>query len=110
MGKASEVILALHPVTFRYKQKIDPTGSPQYGLIAEEVEKIAPDLVVHDNNHQILTVRYDAVNAMLLNEFRKQHQVVEDQSKNIDLQQNEIAALNTRLDNLEREIESRKKF
>jgi Chaperone of endosialidase len=75
MDKASEAILALKPVTFHYKS--DNTGTPQFGLIAEEVAAVNPDLVVHDENGEIYTVRYDAVNAMLLNEFLKQHQKVE---------------------------------
>src|SRR4029450_7747164 len=71
MDKASESILALTPVTFHYKS--DSTGTPQFGLIAEEVAKVNPDLVVRDKNGEIYTVRYEAVNAMLLNEFLKEH-------------------------------------
>jgi trimeric autotransporter adhesin len=78
MDKASEVILALRPVTFRYKSEIDPERTPQVGLLAEEVEKVNPDLVVRDKNGELLTVRYDAVNAMLLNEFLKEHRKVEE--------------------------------
>jgi hypothetical protein len=77
MDKASEAILALKPVTFRYKQEIDPARSPQFGLVAEEVEKIDPDLVVRDGEGKVNTVRYEAVNAMLLNEFLKEHRKVE---------------------------------
>ncbi len=77
MEKASEAILALEPVTFRYKHEIDPTGSPQFGLVAEEVEKVNPDLVVRDAERKVNTVRYEAVNAMLLNEFLKEHRKVE---------------------------------
>jgi hypothetical protein len=73
MAKASEAILALRPVTFRYKQDLDPDGIPQFGLIAEEVEKVNPDLVARDEDGQVSTVRYEAVNAMLLNEFLKEH-------------------------------------
>ena len=69
MDKASEAILALKPVTFRYKEEIDPDGIPQFGLIAEEVEKVNPDLVARDEKRKPMTVRYEAVNAMLLNEF-----------------------------------------
>ena len=76
MDKASEAILALKPVTFRYKQELDPDGIPQFGLIAEEVEKVNPDLVVRDEDGKIYTVRYEAVNAMLLNEFLKEHRKV----------------------------------
>ena len=65
MDRASEAILALQPVTFRYKQELDPDGIPQFGLIAEQVEKVNPDLVAHDEKGQVHTVRYEAVNAML---------------------------------------------
>src|SRR5206468_4395710 len=77
MDKASEVILALKPVTFHYRS--DKTNTPQFGLIAEEVADVDPDLVVRDDNGEIYTVRYDQVNAMLLNEFLKEHQKVEEQ-------------------------------
>jgi Chaperone of endosialidase len=77
MDKISEAILALKPVTFHYKN--DNTGTRQFGLIAEDVAKVNPDLVVRDNNGEIYTVRYDAVNAMLLNEFLKEHKKVEQQ-------------------------------
>ena len=73
MGKASEGILALKPVTFRYKKDIDPDSIPQFGLVAEEVEKVNPALVARDAKGEVYTVRYDAVNAMLLNEFLKEH-------------------------------------
>jgi hypothetical protein len=76
MGKESEAILALRPVTFRYKKEIDPAGIAQFGLVAEEVEKVNPDLVVRDSDGKPYTVRYDAVNAMLLNEFLKAHRKV----------------------------------
>ena len=90
MDKASEVILALKPVTFRYKKELDPTGVPQFGLVAEQVEKVNPDLVVRDANGKVYSVRYEAVNAMLLNEFLKEHKKVEEQQK-------EIAALAAQL-------------
>ena len=77
MDKTSETILALKPVSFRYKQDVDPHGIPQFGLIAEEVEKIAPDLVTRDEEGKPYGVRYDAVNAMLLNEFLKEHKQVQ---------------------------------
>ena len=76
MDKASEAILALKPVTFRYKQELDPEGIPQFGLVAEDVEKVNPDLVVRDDEGKAYTVRYEAVNAMLLNEFLKEHRKV----------------------------------
>jgi hypothetical protein len=78
METASEAILALRPVTFRYKHEIDPNGIPQFGLVAEEVEKVNPDLVSRDAQGKVFTVRYEAVNAMLLNEFLKEHRRVEE--------------------------------
>jgi len=77
MDKASEAILALQPVTFRYKHELDADGIPQFGLVAEEVEKVNPDLVARDEQGKPYTVRYEAVNAMLLNEFLKAHRKVE---------------------------------
>src|SRR5438034_3788019 len=76
MDKASEPILALKPVTFCYKEELDPDQIPQFGLIAEEVEKVDPDLVARDDDGKLTTVRYEAVNAMLLNEFLKEHRRV----------------------------------
>jgi len=75
--------LALKPVSFRYKSEIDPEGIPQFGLIAEEVEKVNPDLVGRDENGEVNTVRYEAVNAMLLNEFLKEHRSVAEQQSTI---------------------------
>jgi len=84
IDKASEAILALKPVTFHYKSaKSNAAGRPQFGLIAEEVAKVNPDLVVRDADGQIYTVRYDAVNAMLLNEFLKEHRKAEQQEATI---------------------------
>jgi len=82
MDEASESILALKPVMFRYNS--DTTDTPQFGLIAEEVAGVNPNLVVRDNNGEILTVRYDQVNAMLLNEFLKAHRRIEEQDKRIE--------------------------
>src|SRR5438552_862423 len=84
MDKASEAILALKPVTFRYKKELDPDATPQFGLVAEDVEKVNPDLVVHDAEGKVYTVRYEAVNAMLLNEFLKAHRQIEEQQKEIE--------------------------
>jgi len=84
MNEASEVILALKPVTFRYKKELDPARAPQFGLVAEEVEKVNPDLVKRDRDGNLQTVRYEAVNAMLLNEFLKEHRTVQEQQKEID--------------------------
>ena len=84
MDKASEAILALKPVTFRYKNDIDPDGTPQFGLVAEEVEKVNPALITRDADGKPYTVRYEAVNAMLLNEFLKEHRRMEEQDKRIE--------------------------
>ena len=81
MDKASEAILALKPVTFRYKQQLDPDGIPQFGLVAEQVEKVNPDLVARDDHGKPYTVRYEAVNAMLLNEFLKEHRKVQERKR-----------------------------
>jgi hypothetical protein len=83
MNKASEAILALKPVTFRYKKELDPEGIPQFGLVAEEVEKVNPDLVARDADGKVYTVRYEAVNAMLLNEFLKAHRKMQEQEATI---------------------------
>ena len=91
MDEASETLLALKPVTFHYKS--DKAGTPQFGLIAEEVAEVNPDLVVCDENGEIYTVRYDAVNAMLLNEFLKEHRKNEEQEATIARLQKQIEAL-----------------
>jgi hypothetical protein len=83
MDKASEAILALRPVSFRYKKEIDPAGTSQFGLVAEDVEKVDPELVVRDKEGKPFTVRYDAVNAMLLNEFLKAHRKIREQEATI---------------------------
>jgi hypothetical protein len=85
MDQTSEAILALKPVTFEYKS--DSTGTPQFGLIAEEVAEVNPDLVVRDENGEIYTVRYDAVNAMLLNEFLKEHRKMQELETTVAQQQ-----------------------
>jgi hypothetical protein len=95
MDNASEAILAFKPVTFHYKT--DKTSTPQFGLIAEDVAAVNPDLVVHDKDGEVYTVRYDAVNAMLLNEFLKEHQTVQEQGTIIAEQQKEIDALKAEL-------------
>jgi len=84
MGKASEAILEFKPVSFRYKKEIDPHGIPEFGLIAEEVEKINPDLIIRDREGKPQTVRYEQVNAMLLNEFLTEHRKVQEQQRQID--------------------------
>ena len=109
MDDKSDALFGLRPVTFRYKAGLDPAGMPQFGLVAEEVEQVNPDLVVRDDKNQIYTVRYEAVNAMLLNEFLKEHRKVEQQtaklqelSRKVDLQNRENADLKGRLDRLEK--------
>ncbi len=93
MNKASEAILALKPVTFRYKKEVDPAGTSQFGLVAEDVEKVNPDLIVRDKDGKPYSVRYDQVNAMLLNEFLKEHKKVEEQGRDIVEQKLTIAEL-----------------
>ena len=93
MGDASDVLLALKPVTFVYKPELDPEGTPQFGLIAEDVEKVDPALVLHDDKNQIYTVRYEAVNAMLLNEFLKEHHQVAEQNMEIQNLKQSVAEL-----------------
>ena len=90
MDRISEAILALKPVTFHYKKEIDPKATTQFGLVAEQVEKVNPNLVVRDADGKPYTVRYDAVNAMLLNEFLKEHQTVQNQQKEIDVLKAEL--------------------
>ena len=97
MDKASEAILALKPVTFRYKQELDPNGIPQFGLIAEQVEKINPDLVVRDENGKVNTVRYEAVNAMLLNEFLKEHRAFVEAQRKVEEQEDRAQEREARL-------------
>jgi len=91
MDKASEGILALKPVSFQYKS--DPTGARQFGLIAEEVAKVNPDLVTRDRNGKIYSVRYEAVNAMLLNEFLKDHKEFVEEQRKMEEQQAAITEL-----------------
>jgi len=97
MDNASEAILALKPVTFRYKKEIDPANAPMFGLIAEDVEKVDRDLVSYNEKGDAETVRYEAVNAMLLNEFLKEHRKVEELEKARADQQSEIAELKQQL-------------
>jgi hypothetical protein len=111
MDTASEAIFALKPVTFCYRQQIDPRGISQFGLVAEDVEKVNPDLVVRDKEGKPYSVRYEQVNAMLLNEFLKEHHkmqeqeamithlnaTVEKQEVNAAQQQKEIQALTATL-------------
>jgi hypothetical protein len=91
--KTSEAIFGLRPVSFRYKKEIDPQRIPQFGLIAEEVEKVNPDLVIHDRNGRPQTVRYEQINAMLLNEFLKEHRKTEAQEATIAELKKQVKAL-----------------
>lgn len=93
MGKVSENLFALKPVKFRYKKEIDATNASQLGLVAEDVEKIDPALVVRDEEGKAYSVRYDQVNAMLLNEFLKEHQIVEKQQATIGQLRSTLASL-----------------
>ena len=97
MDNASEAILALKPVTFRYKKEIDPEGIAQFGLVAEEVEKVNPDLIVRNKDGKPYSVRYDQVNAMLLNEFLKEHKAFVEEQRKVEQQQKEIDALKSEL-------------
>jgi trimeric autotransporter adhesin len=109
MDKASEAILALKPVTFRYKHELDPAGVPQFGLVAEQVEKVNPDLVACDEQGKPYTVRYEAVNAMLLNEFLKEHRKVEQHRKDFEVaiarQQKQIDVLTAALQKVSAELD-----
>ena len=105
MDKASEAILALKPVTFRYKHDLDPKAIPQFGLVAEQVEKVDPDLVARDEQGKPYTVRYEAVNAMLLNEFLKEHRTVQEQGAIIARQQKQIDALTAGLQKVSAQLE-----
>ena len=105
MDKASETVLALKPVTFHYKKAIDPKGIAQFGLVAEDVAKVNPDLVTRDAKGQLYTVRYEAVNAMLLNEFLKEHRTVQELKATVSkqeaaatVQQKEIKVLTAALE------------
>jgi hypothetical protein len=113
MDNASEAILPLKPVSFRYKKEIEPSGALMFGLIAEDVEKVAPDLVTRNAKGEVETVRYEAVNAMLLNEFLKEHRKVEEQSRmteergrTIETQEAEIRALTSQLQKVSDQLDS----
>src|SRR5437870_5215557 len=105
MDKISEAILALKPVTFRYKHELDPDGIPQFGLVAEDVEKVNPDLLARDDQGKPYTVRYEAVNAMLLNEFLKEHRTVQEQGATIARLEKQIEALTAGLQKVSAQLE-----
>ena len=108
MDKASEAILALKPVTFRYKKEIDPQRIPRFGLVAEEVEKVNPDLVIREADGRPQTVRYEQVNAMLLNEFLKEHRTVNELKATVAQQQKQLEALTAGLQNVSAQLELNK--
>jgi trimeric autotransporter adhesin len=108
MERVSEALFSLKPVTFRYKKEIDPAGTPQLGLVAEDVEKVNPDLVVRDKEGKPYTVRYDQVNAMLLNEFLKEHHQVQDLKTIVAGQQKQIEALTAGLQKVSAQVEASK--
>ena len=105
MEEASEAILALKPVTFRYKHELDAERIPQFGLVAEEVEKVNPDLVARDDQGKPYTVRYEAVNAMLLNEFLKEHKTVQQQGQIIARLEKQMEALTAGLQKVSAQVE-----
>jgi hypothetical protein len=110
MDRVSEALFALEPVTFRYKKEIDPMRTSQFGLVAEDVEKVNPDLIVRDKEGKPYTVRYDQVNAMLLNEFLKEHRKVEqltnDFQSKLAQQQKQIEALTAGLQKVSAQLEA----
>ncbi len=106
MEAASEVILSLRPVTFHYKS--DAESTPQFGLIAEEVAKVNPALVLPDKEGKPYTVRYEAVNTMLLNEFLKEHRKNEEQEATIARQQKQIEVLSAGLQKVSAQLELRR--
>src|SRR5205823_11135141 len=108
VDQASEAILALKPVTFRYKHDLDPKGIPQFGLIAEDVEKVNPDLVARDDQGKPYTVRYEAVNAMLLNEFLKEHKAFVNEHRTVEELKKQVAALTAGLQKVSAQLEASK--
>jgi Chaperone of endosialidase len=107
MGTASEALFALKPVTFRYKRDIDEAGVQQFGLVAEDVEKVNPDLVVRDKEGNPYSVRYEQVNAMLLNEFLKEYRTVEELKATVVQQAKQIEALTVGLQRIRATIDVR---
>jgi hypothetical protein len=105
MADASQAILGLRPVSFRYKPELDPDGIPQFGLVAEEVEKVNPALVVRNKEGKPYSVRYDQVNAMLLNEFLKEHKKIEEQQACISELNSKAASEEARIDQQQKGIE-----
>ena len=108
MDKASEALFGLKPVTFRYKQQIDPSHKLSFGLIAEEVAKISPDLISRDKEGKPQTVRYEAVNAMLLNEFLKEHKAFLEEHRTVEELKKQVAALTAGLQKVSAQLEASK--
>ena len=112
MNNSSEALFGLRPVTFRYKKEIDPQGIPQFGLVAEDVEKVNPDLVVRDKDGKVNTVRYEQINAMLLNEFLKAHRKVEKLEATVAQQRKDfeaaVAQLTTQVQKVSDQLEASK--
>ena len=108
MAEASQAILALRPMTFRYKKDIDPARARSFGLIAEEVAKVSSDLITRDERGNPQTVRYEAINAMLLNEFLKEHDQVQDLKAILAGQQKQIEALTADLQKVSAQLETSK--
>jgi hypothetical protein len=108
MDKASEVLFSLKPVSFRYKNEIDPAGTAQLGLVAEDVEKVNLDLIVRDKEGKPYSVRYDQVNAMLLNEFLKEHNACVEEHRTVEELKKEFAALTAGLQKVSAQLEASK--
>jgi len=106
MDNASEAVLALKPVTFHYKS--DKKSTPQFGLVAEDVAKVNPDLIVRDKNGEIYTVRYDAVNAMLLNEFLKEHAAFVREQRKVEQLEKQVEALTAGMQKVSEQLEAGK--
>jgi Chaperone of endosialidase len=108
MDKTSESLFSLKPVSFRYKKEIDPERTPQFGLVAEDVEKVNPDLVVRDKDGKPYSVRYDQVNAMLLNEFLKEHAAFVREQRSVEHLEKQVAALTAGLQKVSAQLEASK--
>jgi trimeric autotransporter adhesin len=108
VGSVSEAIFALKPVAFHYKKEIDPAGTAQLGLVAEDVEKVSPDLIVRDKQGRPYSVRYDQVNAMLLNEFLKEHQTVQQQGETIARLEKQLETVTATLQKVSAHLELNK--
>jgi hypothetical protein len=108
IDKASEAIFALKPVTFLYKKDIDPQSMPQFGLVAEQVAKVNPDLVTRDDKGELYTVRYDTVNAMLLNEFLKEHKAFVEEQRKVEQLEKQVEALTAGLQRVNAQLERTK--